>query len=797
MWLFGVLVPSFVLVGSACIAVLCNERRPLVVLCLGGMVGLIVTGIALSWLALLFGIAAATWITLVLLLSGGLAAAVYWWRSGLLQAEQTVSWKYVALLLVLAAHMGLVAAVFWQFLVGVDGHQDVLLAHSAYAASIARGNFPVMNPYQPDQLLTYRLTYHVIGAFVTRLMGQTAPEALTGLTGALIAFLFLGAVGLGLAARLGPRRTLLAAALFMTVSNLRWLELRHLVSLENPVYNHHALVSAFLVNPVRWALATSVGNPSLSYGYLALLCALTLYLYFWRSDGWRRLLLALATGVVLGHLSAASESWFAALFAALLVDLAVRFLYSRKLTRGDMLRASVAALAWVVTATTSPGILFARLFGRAEGSLGLQFKGLRLFYLPPGAYGKEDWAPVIETDFAWTLLALLLMLPFVLFYIWRAGDRLSWLLLLYSGACFSAFLLFNIEVSYDMWRFVQAGIASFGFVAALAAFWYISRLRSSAPLVRHAASVALACATLVCVGGYVAHSLSLPWLADPRPQVRYRLDVEAVKAFLHGETDVKERLLVLGGDVRWCFAPSCMRDLDRRLLSAYVVAHSGQFYPTGSLFAGRRLGYAFDSPNMRHAAAGQGKLSTFDIQALDITYLYASEPWLNSLQRAALAEKLTRGSLERVWQAVDAGPPRTCRAFVRVDKPPSVPVAAVAFDEGEKIALPQSPLRLEVPSLQRAIKSSGRSRGPDDQVQATVLIASSEPTEVRVDNGAGFSLRRHVEQAVAIRTPPLDPGTILTIRTELGTASVQWIEVYAPVAPDSSVFLPEDLELCS
>ena len=197
MWIFSVLIPSFVLVGSTSVAVLCNERRPLVLLCLGGMVGMVLTGIILSVAALLLGIAVATWVMLVLLVSGSLAGAVYWWKSGLLQSQESFSWKYVVLLLVLASHFGLVAAVSWKFAVGPGGNGDNLFVHSAYTTSIARGNYPAVNPYRPDQLLAYRLTFHLLAAFATRLADQSAPEVLAWLNGALFAFLFLGVNGLG------------------------------------------------------------------------------------------------------------------------------------------------------------------------------------------------------------------------------------------------------------------------------------------------------------------------------------------------------------------------------------------------------------------------------------------------------------------------------------------------------------------------------------------------------------------------------------------------------------------------
>ena len=165
MWIVVLILPAFVLIGSTVIAVLCNERRPLVLLSLGGMVGMVATSLALSLLGLLVGIALATWLVFSVLVLGGLAGAVYWWRARLWQGGLDVSWKYVFLLLVLAGHFGVVAAVSWQYSVGAGVELDNLFSRSAFTSTIARGNFPVFNPYQPDQLLTYRLAFFILGGF--------------------------------------------------------------------------------------------------------------------------------------------------------------------------------------------------------------------------------------------------------------------------------------------------------------------------------------------------------------------------------------------------------------------------------------------------------------------------------------------------------------------------------------------------------------------------------------------------------------------------------------------------------
>ena len=695
----------------------------------------------------------------------------------------------------------MVAAVSWQYSVGAGVKLESLFHHSTFTSTIARGNFPVANPFQPDQMLTYRLTYHLLGAFVTRLADQPAPEVLTWLTAALYILVFFGAVGIGLAARFGPRRTLLAAALFLTVGGFGWLQLAQLASPDFADYNHHTLVASYLRGAVGPAMA-NVWNVSLSYGYLVLFCGLTLYIYAWRAEGWRRTALALATGVVLGHLAAASESWFVALAAALLVDLVLRLVASRRVTYRNILRVAGAAAALVAAALSSPGILFASLLNGATIHSGLRFKGgnilrykLSELNTESDGPGAEIWLPLMQADLVWLWGLLLVAAPLALLYVWKTKHHVSWLLLLYSGACFGAFLLFTVDHAVDMWRFVYSGVAALGFVTGLAVIWLLSALRAANPPVRHAALLVSLGAGALYVGGYAQYSLAIPWFADPRPPEAYREDVAAVETFLNRETDVRERLLVLGNAPHWHYPQLSHSQGERATFAMYTAAYSGQYSPTGALFS-NRLALPIDSPQLRRAIAAQGKLSAVDLQELEVTYLYASEPWLTGLHRAVLAEKLARGSLARVWREQDSDPPQACRAFLRLDETARNSVAAVTFEEGGRVALPRAPLQLELPLL-RTVTADGKSTSTErGKVQATVLITVSEPSTVVVESSDGFSMGLAVEDALSLRTLALAAGSVLTVRITSGSAQVLWIEAYAPIAPHAAAFVAEDLELC-
>ena len=796
MWIFGFLIPSFVLVGSAGIAVLCNERRPLVLLCLGGMVGMVLTGMVLSVVALLAGIPAATWLTLALLVSGGLAGAVYWWRTGLPRAPESVSWKYVLLLLVLGGHFGLVAAVSWQLSIGAGGNPDNLFVHSAYTSGIARGNFPVVNPYNPDQLLAYRLTFHLLGGFATRLADQSAPEVLAWLNGAVFAFLFLGANGLGRACNLGPWRTLLAASVLMAVSDLRWAPLLANVGPENATFSHSVLVLDMLHEAVGYVLTNTYINVSVVFGFLVMVCALALYLFSLRAAGKRRTILALATGLTLGYLAAAAESWFAVLAAVLCIDIAARSLLLKRFRYADALRLVCAGGCMALFAVISPGILFARVFGGVDSDLGPVFRGERLFQVPPGLmYGNVEWVPLQESGFLWFMVVVLCLFALACIYCWRSQDSLSWLLLLFSATCFGVFLLFTVEFARDMWRFAQAGTASLAFVACLAAVWGFSRVPATGLLGKQLALGLLALGSFVFTFGFVLYSLAVPWLADPRPPARYRSDVAAVREFLVNETDVTERLLVLGGADRWTRHPDRALDLEGRWLSSLVAAHSGQFYPSEGPYD-YNFDPAADSLLIQRVAAAQGYVSALDLRALEVTYLYASGPRLSHAQRAALAEKLARGSLVRVWRTEDLPEPSACRAFLRLDEATMASVAEVSISEEEGTVAPGVTLRLQLPRRPAARSSQGSTPQRRDDVQATVLMTASAPATVLLEDGQGFSLRVPVAGALALRTPPLDSQTTLAFRAEHATVHVLWIEVYAPNGSHGAAYLPEHLDLC-
>ena len=75
------------------------------------------------------------------------------------------------------------ALAFWAE--GTVGRADVgtLYLHSGLVAGIARGNFPVVNPFEPDFDLQYRVTLHTLGAGAVDLLDVLTPAVMPHLVG--------------------------------------------------------------------------------------------------------------------------------------------------------------------------------------------------------------------------------------------------------------------------------------------------------------------------------------------------------------------------------------------------------------------------------------------------------------------------------------------------------------------------------------------------------------------------------------------------------------------------------------
>ena len=128
----------------------------------------------------------------------------------------------VAGVAVLSVLVYLSALAFWAE--GTVGRADVgtMYLHSGLVAGIARGNFPVVNPFEPDFDLQYRVTLHTLGAGAVDLLDVLTPSVMPHLVASVAVVLVLTLYG-ALAGRLTSAWALGGAAVAYAWGPLYWL----------------------------------------------------------------------------------------------------------------------------------------------------------------------------------------------------------------------------------------------------------------------------------------------------------------------------------------------------------------------------------------------------------------------------------------------------------------------------------------------------------------------------------------------------------------------------------------------
>ncbi|MBM4436033.1 MAG: hypothetical protein FJ029_02100, partial [Actinobacteria bacterium] len=194
-----------------------GARTRLTRVALGSGAGLVALGVPLLWLPRILPPGQA------LLLSGlalGAAAALLRrWPAAPAEVDSPRAALALGSLVVLVY---LSALAFW--IDGVTGGGDVATRylHSGVATGIARGNFPVRNPYEPDYALQYRVTFHTLAAGAMDLLDAPARAVMPQAVAATAAILVLTAFGV-LRAVAGITAALVGAALTYAWGPLYWV----------------------------------------------------------------------------------------------------------------------------------------------------------------------------------------------------------------------------------------------------------------------------------------------------------------------------------------------------------------------------------------------------------------------------------------------------------------------------------------------------------------------------------------------------------------------------------------------
>ena len=183
---------------------------------LGSGIGLVALGLPLLWLPRVLPVGGA------LLLAGGLCALGAVALRRLSAPKPRPDGRLaVAGVAVLSVLVYLSALAFWAE--GTVGRADVgtMYLHSGLVAGIARGNFPVVNPFEPDFDLQYRVTLHTLGAGAVDLLDVLTPSVMPHLVASVAVVLVLTLYG-ALAGRLSSAWALGGAAVAYAWGPLYW-----------------------------------------------------------------------------------------------------------------------------------------------------------------------------------------------------------------------------------------------------------------------------------------------------------------------------------------------------------------------------------------------------------------------------------------------------------------------------------------------------------------------------------------------------------------------------------------------
>lgn len=549
------------------------------------------------------------------------------------------------------------ALAFW--FEGTAGGADVatLYLHSGLVAAIGRGNFPVVNPFEPDYLMTYRFSVHTLAAAAGHLLSAGAPTLLPHFMGALGVGLFLAAMGVVARITRSLATGIFAGFLLWAWGPLYWLGLPAFAAREG----FGEALALIVRNPesVTWSgvflgptFTMATHNPTNIFGFFPALASLWLVLEFARGERTprERGVLAIMLIVSLTLLAAASEYYFAPVAAAILgQSLLLAWRLRRSRWWPPLLPAAGLVPAGLLALSTS-SVLGGIVRGDREVlNLGVQLNtrwlgsftswgynaGGPLFSWPhPGRneVGLLSWEYLISGG-----LITFFLLAIVVAYLARP-DRPVLIFALAGAAGTLAGTVFHLESSpADIYRFAHFA-AGIGFVTL--GIWAADR--SSPPrLLRHLRPTLLAAVGGISLIAFFASSIAWPGMIAQAETSSLDADRAAID-FLANQTDVTDRLLVLWGS-RTAYD---LYDTRNDQITAHISAATGQFIPYGY----HHLSHAQEYSSVYGWA--QESLREDYLDELQIRYIYYNPARSTEEQRNAL-DRLSRNG--RIAPVLESG----------------------------------------------------------------------------------------------------------------------------------------------
>ena len=604
---------------------------------LGSGVGLVALGLPLLWLPRVLPVGGA------LLVAGGLCAL------GAIVLRPLTAPKprgdkapAVAGVIVLIVLVYISALAFWAE--GSVGRADVgtLYMHSGLVAGIARGNFPVVNPFEPDFDLQYRVTMHTLGAGAVDLLDGMTPAVMPHLVASVAVVLVLTLYG-ALAGRLRSGWALGGAAVAYAWGPLYWL-------LTPAAIRERGLGDVLGVivgapETIAWSglllggpFTMPTHNPTALHGLIPAMVLIAAVTHAARAPS----LKAWAVGVAaLVYLAPSQEFLLFTVPAGLCLWFWIKRPLDPKLALVRSLGLAGATGAALLLAQTTSAVL-AGTFGSDPnlGRLRLAPNTAHMGQLPSWGFNSSkpwvEWASpgmrdvsILSVEFLLDGGLLFWLLALSLGWIaYRRGVSAATPWALVAAANVAVVLVFRAEESApNLNRLAQAGLILTVPALAIMTSEALPRTRW-----RRLAVAGATLAAFVLCGAFALTAIAWPRMVAQPPTIVDRLPPGA-RDFLLRETEVQDRLLAVHG------APTTVDLFDHRTpgVTLDISAATGQFIPYGyhSLSQVERYRHTY--------WRAQQELGDSALREFAIRYVLIDPSRLTTVQAAAIADKLADG----------------------------------------------------------------------------------------------------------------------------------------------------------
>ena len=544
------------------------------------------------------------------------------------------------------------ALAFWAE--GTVGRADVgtLYMHSGLVAGIARGNFPVVNPFEPDFDLQYRVTLHTLGAGAVDLLDVLTPAVMPHLVAAVALVLVLTLFG-ALASHLGPGWALGGAAVAYAWGPLYWLITPAAIRERGLGDVLGVIVGA--PETIAWSgmllggpFTMPTHNPTALHGLIPAVVAMAAVIRMVRSPcrpAWA------VAAAALVYLAPSNELLVFTVPAGLgLWFWSQRPLLVRSALARSLGLAGATGLALLLAQTTT-GVLTGALGGDPDlGRLRLAPNTAHLGQLSSWGFSSSrpwiEWAepgtrdvPIFSSEFLLDGGLLFWLLPLALgWVVYRRGASAATPWALIAVANVAVVLVFRADVSApNLNRAAHAGLT----LAVPALAIMAAEALPPAGLPRRLAATGAATAALVLSGAFVLSAMAWPRMVAQVPTAPTAASLpHGARDFLLRQTAVQDRLLAVHGaqstiNLYGTQGPGVTLD---------VSASTGQFIPYGY----HVLSYVeqYRQPYWR----AQQELADVALRRLGIRYVLVDPARLTVTQAAAIEGKLAAGRFAEVFR---------------------------------------------------------------------------------------------------------------------------------------------------